>query len=123
MGRILIIEDQPELLSDLLLILELEGYEVEGASTGQEGVQLAFATPPNLILCDFLLPDINGLDIVRQLREDPCTEKTPVIFITAIADPALHQACLSAGAIYVFEKPFAVEKLLETIRSAIQSSA
>jgi two-component system, cell cycle response regulator DivK len=82
-ARILVIEDHPlsrELVVDLL---EPEGYEVLQAQTAEEGMRLAREQRPDLILMDFRLPGMNGVDAARSLKTDPATKKIPVILLTA----------------------------------------
>ena len=81
--RILVVEDHPlsrELVVDLL---EPEGYEVLQAQSAEEGLQLAREQRPDLILMDFRLPGMNGIDAARSLKSDPATEKIPVVLLTA----------------------------------------
>ena len=82
-ARILVVEDHPlsrELVVDLL---EPEGYEVLQAESAEEGMELAREQRPDLILMDFRLPGMNGIDAARSLKTDPATEKIPVVLLTA----------------------------------------
>jgi len=116
--KLLIIEDNPDVLANLLLILEMEGFEVASVSTGRESILHARAHSPDLILSDISLPDLSGLEILRKLREDSRTTTIPVIVMTAYSDPQLHQDCLAAGALRIFEKPPDIEELIDTIHRA-----
>lgn len=119
MPSILVIEDETTLLDDLTIILELENYQVVGVSRGQEGLAFAFQHRPNLIISDIKLPDLTGLDLVHTLRADARTVRTPLLIITAHADPGLQKACLAAGANHFLQKPFDVEEFLEIVRLAL----
>ncbi len=119
MPSILVIEDETTLLDDLITILELENYKVVGFSRGQEGLDYAFQYPPDLIISDIKLPDLTGLELVRRLKSDERTLQTPLMIITAHADPALARACRAAGADHFLQKPFDVEEFLEIVRLAL----
>src|ERR1700687_2536222 len=84
LGRILIIDDTPQ---NVLLIrgeLEREGYVVESAATGREGLDLALAQPPDLILLDIMMPGLDGYQVCQLLRENVPTRATPVIVLTSL---------------------------------------
>jgi len=121
MPSILVIEDEADLLDDLTTILQLEDYQVSGASRGHEGVEYAFQHQPDLIISDIKLPDLTGLELIQRLKGDPRTSKTSIIIITAHADPNLQKACLAAGASFFLQKPFDVEKFLEMVRQALKA--
>ena len=69
MPRILVIEDTEALREEILLLLQLEDFDVLGAKDGQEGVQMALNEPPDLIVCDIMMPEMDGYEVVKSLRE------------------------------------------------------
>ena len=83
MKRILIIEDEPEMLRNLAMILRLEGYQPLTAENGRAGVLLAQTQKPDVILCDVMMPELDGHGVLAALRSDPDTRTIPFIFLTA----------------------------------------
>jgi CheY-like chemotaxis protein len=83
MKRILVIEDQPQMRRNLLTILEMEGYETAAAENGRVGLQLARSEKPDLILCDVMMPEMDGYAVLQTLHADPAFVTTPFIFLTA----------------------------------------
>jgi two-component system CheB/CheR fusion protein len=94
-GRILVIEDNREAADSLKLILEGFGYAVEVTYSGKSGLRATLATKPNLVLCDIGLPDIDGFELVRQLRQSEITRDIPVLALTAYGPEARDMAFAS----------------------------
>lgn len=113
MERILVIEDEEKIARFVELELEYEGYLVEKAFDGREGLELALAQPFDLILLDIMLPGLSGVEVLRRLRR---ISSTPVILLTARDEVADKVAGLDAGADDYITKPFAIEELLARIR-------
>jgi CheY-like chemotaxis protein len=117
---VLVVEDDPDLLELITRVLEKEDCEVMTAADGREGLLLASARPrPSLIISDIMMPDMDGLEMVRQLKNDPLTRPTPVIFLTAKSTPQDLVAGIQAGARHYLTKPFRVEQLVEKVRSVL----
>jgi len=115
--RILIVEDEEKLSRFIELELTYEGYEVVKAADGRSGLSLAEAEPFDLILLDIMLPELNGLELLRRLRR---FSKTPVILLTA-RDTVIDKVTgLDSGADDYITKPFAIEELLARIRTALR---
>ena len=91
MPKILLVDDELDVLKVLAKELRAVGYEVMTASTGREGIKQAQDILPDLILMDLLLPDIGGAEAVKILKASPELKKTPVIFLTAMVTPAEDQ--------------------------------
>jgi CheY-like chemotaxis protein len=83
MKTILIIEDEPEMRRNLATILRLEKYHPVAAENGRVGVEAALKERPDLILCDVMMPELDGFGVLRELRSHAATEATPFIFLTA----------------------------------------
>jgi DNA-binding NtrC family response regulator len=116
-GFVLIIDDEAEIRESLQTLLELEGYEVETASTGNEGLSRAGDRPFDLVLLDLALPDKNGLNVLAELHErDP---QLPVIVITAYGTVDNAVKATQAGAANFIQKPWDNDKLLADVRAAI----
>jgi two-component system alkaline phosphatase synthesis response regulator PhoP len=112
--RILIIEDEADLLRGLALNIKAEGFDVLTASTGDAGVRAALAERPDLILLDLMLPGMSGLDVCRELRQKHF--EAPIIMLTAKADELDRVVGLEIGADDYVTKPFGLRELLARIR-------
>lgn len=119
--RILIIEDEEKIARVLQLELEFEGYETGTAHTGTDGLIKYREQQWDLILLDLMLPEINGLDVLRRIRATEA--QTPVILLTAKNDVADKVAGLDLGANDYVTKPFEIDELLARIRVALRFSA
>jgi DNA-binding response OmpR family regulator len=117
---VLVVEDDVDLLNLLVRVLEQAKFEVATAADGQSGLALASAKPrPNLIISDIMMPDMDGLEMVRQIKQDPKMKPTPVIFLTAKDTPADIVAGIRAGARHYLTKPFRMPELLEKVRAIL----
>lgn len=114
-GRALVIDDEPQIRRLLRLVLEAEGYQVAEAATGQEGVVTAAQRPPDIILLDLGLPDLEGIEVLRRLRE---WSSVPVIILSVRDAEAAKVAALDAGADDYVTKPFSTPELLARLRVA-----
>ena len=104
--RVLLVEDEPDLRRGYARILGAEGYEIEQAQTGEEGLRVARATRPDLVLLDVMLPDADGVDICRQLKAEEGLRDSFVIMLSGQRTTAEHQAeALHAGADGYLAKP------------------
>lgn len=115
MKTILFIEDNLEIRENTSEILELEGYKMITAVNGRAGFDLAKAHKPDLILCDIMMPEMNGYEVFENLKKTPETSDIPFIFISASAEKSEVQKGLNMGAIGYIRKPFTDSELLETI--------
>jgi len=122
--QILVVEDHPESVELLQMILEDEGYSVQSVETGRRAIQTVSALsdetpdpPPDLILLDLRLPDMTGVDVVKELQEN-LPEVPPVIFLSADSPQSLKDAARSVVAASV-RKPFDLDELFEAIKRAL----
>lgn len=118
--RILIVEDEAEISRFLRLELKYEGYEIEVASDGRTGLELAISEGFDLILLDVLLPELNGIEVLRRLRRE---KHTPVIMLTARDTVADKVTGLDTGANDYITKPFHIEELLARIRAITRTGS
>ena len=119
MARILIVEDEEKIARFVTLELEHEGYQVEHAADGRTAVDLALKRDYDLILLDVLLPQLNGMEVLRRVRK---YKDVPVIMVTARDAVMDKVAGLDAGADDYLTKPFAIEELFARIRVALKRS-
>ena len=115
--HILVIDDEQQILRALRTILGQQNYQVTTAGTGEEGLALAAATQPDIIILDLGLPDMSGVEVCRQLRE---WTDLPVIILSAHDSEAEKVAALDAGADDYLTKPFGVDELLARVRVALR---
>lgn len=120
MGRILIIEDEEKIARFVELELIHEGYEVEKAYNGRDGLKLCETHPFDLILLDIMLPGLNGIEVLRRIRQ---FSDVPVILLTARDAVVDKVTGLDGGADDYITKPFAIEELLARIRVALRKKS
>jgi DNA-binding response OmpR family regulator len=113
-SRVLVVEDDPSVRGLLHTLLTAEGYDVSTASDGLAGLVKAAQTLPDLILLDLMMPDLGGVRVLEELREDPELDETPVVVVTGQVDavPGMRRVL---GDENVFVKPFAVNELLARV--------
>ena len=113
---ILVVEDNALNLKLVRDVLIHAGYDVRAARTAEEGISLAFAQPPDLVLMDIDLPGIDGMEALRRLRDDPRTRLVPVAAVTALAMAADRERVMRAGFDGFLEKPISVRDLPAQVR-------
>lgn len=121
--KILVIEDSSDLRDDLIEMLTLDGYETTGAENGRVGVKAAQEIMPDLIVCDIMMPEMDGYDVLMTLRRDPETAGIPFIFLTARTEHIDRRQGMVLGADDYLTKPFDVEELLESIGAQLEKRA
>jgi CheY-like chemotaxis protein len=115
MATLLVIEDEAPLRANLVRILSAEGHQVLTAADGAEGIQRAREGKPDLVICDVLMPRLDGYGVLATLRSRPETIATPFIFLTASADKDDLERGLKSGANDYVTKPFKIADLLAAI--------
>ena len=123
-GRsILIVEDEKEIRDLLVHYLRREGFSPTVAPDGETGWEKARTEEPELILLDILLPGMDGLDLLRKIRTDPATSRTPVVMLTAKGDETDRIIGLELGADDYIPKPFSPREVVARIKAVIRRSA
>lgn len=123
MTKILIIEDETGVRENLLELLEAENFEAIEAENGKIGIQKAISEVPDLILCDLMMPEVDGYSVLITLREEPVTATIPFIFLTAKAGKANFRQGMDLGADDYITKPFTRAELLSAILSRLSKHA
>jgi DNA-binding NarL/FixJ family response regulator len=123
MKRILVIEDEPEMRRNLATILRLEQFHPIPAENGRVGIDLAAKENPDLILCDVMMPELDGYGVLQALREDARTVAIPFIFLTAKGEKPDIRAGMNLGADDYLTKPVPKLELLDAIRSRLQRAS
>lgn len=119
MNRILIIEDNAEVRENLSEILELYGYAVEQAENGKKGIEKALAAPPDLILCDVMMPELDGYGVLQILSQRDSTMAVPFIFLTAKTEREDMRRGMNLGADDYLTKPIYKDELLHVIEQRL----
>jgi two-component system, sensor histidine kinase and response regulator len=114
-AKILVIEDEESIRENILELLEAENFEGIGATDGKVGIKMAIAQIPDLILCDMMMPEIDGHGVLKALRSDPITATIPFIFLTAKADKSDIRTGMEMGADDYITKPCTPQELLKAI--------
>jgi class 3 adenylate cyclase len=114
--RILIIEDDPVIRQSLALCLKNEGYIVREAADGRTGLELARAEPPDLIICDVVMPEMDGFAVVSTLRSSPQLRSIPFVFLTSRDERADVRRGMNLGADDYLTKPFTRDEVVETVK-------
>lgn len=122
MKTILLIEDNADIRENLAEILELANYKVHTAADGQEGVTAALAHGPDLIICDIMMPVLDGYGVIHMLQKKPETYNIPFIFLTAKAERAEIRKGMELGADDYITKPFNSTELLNAVESRLRKS-
>lgn len=121
--RILCIEDHPEMIDLIRVILGRRGYQVEGAIGGREGLEAIERDPPDLVLLDLMMPDVDGWEVYRQLRAKAESKDIPVIVVTAKAQEVDRVLGLHiAGVNDYLVKPFSPKQLAESVERVLGTS-
>lgn len=121
MAKILIIEDDPLMSRMYQKIFTFEGYQVEIAADGLEGITKARTVQPTLILLDIMMPKMNGLQALEQLKADPATKNIPVVMLTNLAGTQDAETALSKGAVkYIIKSEYDPKQVADLVEEILQ---
>ena len=121
-GALLIVEDNNVIRDQIVAILEMNGYTAIAAANGSEGLRLACQLRPALIISDVMMPELNGLDMLRDIRQTPELDHTPVVLLSALIAKEDIRKGLELGAADHLIKPFRITDLLQVVGRHLQSS-
>jgi DNA-binding LytR/AlgR family response regulator len=117
--KILIIEDEKSIRDNLRILLEAEKFVIETASNGKEGLEKSIEFNPELIICDIMMPDMDGYQVLQSLSEDSKFKLTPFIFLTAKIEKSDLRRGMNLGADDYIFKPFDADELLSAVRTRL----
>jgi len=120
-AKIFIIEDEPDLVQALVIRLKAEGYQAMFAEDGISALERARAEKPDLILLDICLPGRDGFEVFQQLRQDPATERIPIVFLTARSSVEDRQKARHLGAAGYIIKPFQWASLIKPLHDVLSA--
>ena len=113
--RVLIVDDEPNIVLSLQFLLSREGYEIDIARDGESALEIAARRPPDLVVLDLMLPGLDGYEVCRRLRASPATAGTKIVVVTARAREAERVRGLEEGADAYVTKPFSTRELIATV--------
>lgn len=114
--RILLVEDEPNIIVSLTFLLERAGFEVATETNGQKALDSILEDPPDTLVLDVMLPGLDGFEILRRVRADPRVEKLPVLMLTAKGQREDRKNALECGADMFITKPFSNAEVVETVQ-------
>ena len=123
MKTILVIEDNPDILENIIELLEMEGYRILSANNGKEGVEIARKFIPDLIICDVLMQEMDGHEVLHSLMESAKTNEIAFIFSTSMSENVDRAEALDLGADDYLVKPFELETLLSMVEIWLKSGS
>lgn len=117
--HILVLEDDPDVQTLLRKQLTAHGFKVSLASDGLDGLMKLESLAPDLMICDVMMPNLDGIEFVKAIKANNVTQKIPVIFLTAKTDPRSMIEGINVGARFYVTKPFQIDDLLSKIKRAL----
>ncbi len=117
--KILVIDDEPRIRESIIDILNVSGYATSSANGGEEGLKLALSESPDLVLCDIMMPNMDGFEFLTYLKANKKTRDIPFIFLTAKAERQDLRKGMNLGADDYLLKPFVIDEVLHVIRTRI----
>jgi len=120
-GKVLVIDDEPEITDIIATFLGEAGYQVETENSGVTGVEKAKTFKPDLILLDIMMPFMDGYEVCEELKKSTQTKKTPIVFLTAKDAKSDEGRSFRSGGDMFIKKPFSCERLLEMVKVVLLS--
>lgn len=118
--RVLVVEDDPISLANTRLLLDVEGFEVITASNGVEGLERVGSQRPDIVVCDVMMPGMDGMEMLARVRASPAIARTPFIFLTALSGTSSRVRGMNLGADDYLEKPFNPSDLVGAIGARLR---
>ncbi len=118
-AKILIVDDEPNIVTALEFLLEREGHQIRKAFNGREGLEMALLFLPDIILLDVMMPEMDGFEAARLIRQTPILENTKIIFLTAKGTQSDRRTGYDSGAEYYIVKPFDNAELIGTVNEVL----
>lgn len=118
--RVLVAEDEPNIIESLTFLLERAGFQVDVETDGQEALNTALSSPPHVLVLDVMLPSLDGYEVLRRLRADQRCADLPVLMLTAKGQREDRETALDCGADLFITKPFANSEIVSAVESLAQ---
>jgi DNA-binding response OmpR family regulator len=123
MAKVLVVDDEPNIVLSIEFLMQQAGFDVVTAEDGESALERVAETPPDLILLDISLPGISGFDVLEQLRNDPRHARLPIIMLTAHGREVEREKGLALGADDYVTKPFSTQALVEKVKTLLAEDA
>lgn len=122
MKKILLIDDEESLRENIIEVLNIEGYDVISSADGKDGYEKAISNPPDIILCDVMMPVMDGIEVFSKIKSNERTMHIPFVFLTALVDRFDVKKGMELGADDYLAKPFTIVSLLKTIKTHLSKT-
>jgi CheY-like chemotaxis protein len=119
MTRILVVDDEPDTLNVMRLFLEIGGFQSLTTYRPTEAIQLAEVEPPDCIMLDVMMPDLDGFSLCKMMRANPVTANLPIMFVTAYSAKDIEHRRLESGGDLVLSKPFGLDEMTNAIQKVM----
>ncbi|OGM69185.1 hypothetical protein A2975_02400 [Candidatus Woesebacteria bacterium RIFCSPLOWO2_01_FULL_44_14] len=120
MPKVLIIEDDPLMIRLYQKVFKFEGYEVEVAANGEEGLQKVASFTPTLVLLDIMMPKMNGLEVLEKMKADEKTKKIPVVVLTNLAGQQDAETAIAKGAVkYIVKSEYEPKEVVKMVKEIL----
>ncbi|AMD02396.1 MULTISPECIES: response regulator transcription factor [Halomonas] len=123
MAKVLVVDDEPNIVLSIEFLMQQAGFDVVTAEDGESALKSVTDSPPDLILLDISLPGISGFDVLEQLRNDPQHARLPIIMLTAHGREVEKEKGLALGADDYVTKPFSTQALVEKVKTLLAEDA
>ncbi|WP_192034555.1 response regulator [Halomonas sp. YLGW01] len=123
MAKVLVVDDEPNIVLSLEFLMQQAGFEVMTAADGESALVRVAEAPPDLVLLDISLPGISGFDVLERLRGDPALTRLPIIMLTAHGREVEREKGLALGADDYITKPFSTQALVEKVKALLDEAA
>ncbi len=114
--KVLVVDDEKNIRENIVEILELNGYEASSAENGKQGIGVFYEFKPDFVLCDIMMPELDGYGFLEHIKSDLNSINVPIVFLSAKAELEEHELALSKGASDFMMKPFKISDLINIIR-------
>lgn len=114
--RVLLAEDEPNIVESLTFLMERAGFDISAESDGRVALEMALSNTPDILILDVMLPELDGYEILRQLRADPRTERLPILMLTAKGQREDRETALECGADLFITKPFSNSEIVAAVK-------
>lgn len=119
--RVLVVDDNKLNREAIRTVLQLDGYEVEDVGSGQEALENIRANPPDALLLDIMMPDMDGFQVLQQLQDEVAVRRFPIIMLTGLSDTEQIERATKLGACAYVVKPFEPDELLGTVKFCLDT--
>ena len=118
-AHVLVVDDTEDIRHLVVVRLKLAGFQTSEAASGADAIEQASAAPPDLILLDWVMPELDGIEVCRRLKANPATAAIPIILLTGRTLPNEERIAVDVGAAGLIAKPFDVDDLVSRVREAL----